>query len=218
MLVLAEQQTLGRGRGGNRWWSAAGALTFTLVIDSSRAVPPTGIVPTVALVAALAVCEALDSLGLTEQISLKWPNDVLAGRRKVAGILTEVPARPRDHLVIGIGINVNNSLAHAPSELGRQATSLTDLANRQFDLTETLVRVLKQLSRRLADFADGRLHLGQACTQRSALRGKTVRLKTGRRRVFGVCEGIGDDGALIIRSDGTHRLPTGTVEDVDWDE
>jgi BirA family biotin operon repressor/biotin-[acetyl-CoA-carboxylase] ligase len=218
LLVLAEQQRLGRGRGSNRWWSAAGALTFTLVVDTNRAVPPTGNVPSVSLVVALAICEALDRLDLAERFHLKWPNDVLAGRRKVAGILTEVPAQPGDLLVIGIGINVNNSPAHAPSELQQQATSLADLANRQFDVTEILVRVLQQLSRRLADFAAGHLHLGQACASWSALRGRTVRLKTGRRRVCGVCEGIDDDGALLIRGDGIHRLRTGTVEHVEWEE
>ena len=215
LLVLTEQQTRGRGRGSNRWWSSEGALTFTLGIDTRGVVPRAGTVPLVSLVAALAVCEAFGQLHLSEKIRLKWPNDVLAGHRKVTGILAEVPARPRDRMVIGIGINVNNSLADAPRELRQQATSLADLAGHQFDLTEILVLVLRQLSLRLADFADGNLRLGHSCTVWCALRGKTVSLKIGNRRVAGVCQGIDDNGALIVGSDGA-RYVTGVVEHIDW--
>ena len=133
----------------------------------------------------------------------------------MTGILTEVPARPRHRMVIGIGINVNNSLADAPQELRQQATSLADLAGHRFDLTAVLVLVLRQLSLRLADFADGNLRLGHSCAPWCALRGKTVSLKIGNRRVGGICQGIDDNGALIIGSDGA-RYVTGLVEHIDW--
>lgn len=218
LLVLAEQQTQGRGRGLNRWWSSEGALTFTLVLDTRDAAPQAGDVPLVSLVAALAICEALDQLHSTEAFRLKWPNDVLAGRRKVTGILAEVPARPRDRMLIGIGINVNNSLNDAPRELQQQATSLADLAGRPFGLTDVLVRVLGQLNLRLADFACGNLRLGQTCAAWCALTGRTVEFRAGRRRVVGTCQGIDDNGALVIDCDGVESFLSGVIQRVDWDE
>jgi BirA family biotin operon repressor/biotin-[acetyl-CoA-carboxylase] ligase len=217
LLVLAEQQTRGRGRGANRWWSSEGALTFTLVIDSSAAgLPSTDNNSLLALVTAVAICETLDQLDLPEAIRLKWPNDVLAGRRKVTGILAEVPARPRDRILVGVGINVNNPLTDAPAELQEQATSLADLAGHPFDLTEILVRSLEQLSGRLRDFADGSLHLRQLCDRWCALNGKNVKVKLGNRRLSGQCKGIDETGALLVDCKRTHRVTSGVIEHIDW--
>jgi BirA family biotin operon repressor/biotin-[acetyl-CoA-carboxylase] ligase len=136
LLIGADQQTAGRGRGGNRWWSTAGALTFSLVLDPTEDflgpdVPPLTPAhwPRLSLVAALALCHELDRLipGVTAQ--LKWPNDVHVAGRKLAGILVETASSPGNtpRLVLGMGINVNNSLRDAPPELQATACSLIDL-------------------------------------------------------------------------------------------
>jgi biotin-(acetyl-CoA carboxylase) ligase len=108
-LVLAQRQTAGRGRGANRWWAADGALTFSLVLAAPPDRLPPDRWPQVALVAGLAVCDALRSLAPAAELRVKWPNDVFLAGRKVCGILSESVPGWRDRLVVGIGVNVNNS-------------------------------------------------------------------------------------------------------------
>ena len=218
LLVLAARQTRGRGRGANAWWSAAGALTFSLVVDTAGMASLRGGHSPLSLVAALAVCQAIQQLSTDIVARLKWPNDVLLGRRKVSGILTEVPVRPRERMVIGVGINIDNSLADAPDDVQRRAISLADAVGRQFDLTDVLIAFLHQFDSLLADYRRGDLRLGQACASWCALTGRQVRLALGSRRVSGVCCGIDDDGALIISGDQEQRFLSGVIEHVDWDD
>src|SRR5262245_50492595 len=86
LLVLAERQTLGRGRGANRWWSAPGALTFSLAIDGRLGTTPPQSLPPWSLAAGLAVCEALADLVPRGDWRVKWPNDIFLSGRKVGGI------------------------------------------------------------------------------------------------------------------------------------
>jgi BirA family biotin operon repressor/biotin-[acetyl-CoA-carboxylase] ligase len=219
LLVLASQQTQGRGRGANRWWSAAGALTFSLLLDTRQVLPAPAALPQLSLVAALSVCQALASLVPGGEVRLKWPNDVLLGRRKVCGILVESPARPPDRCVVGIGINVNNALSEAPAEVRQRAVSLADATGERWDLTDVLVGALRQLDIRLADLAAGRLRLSDAARPWCVLTGKRIAVATGKRRVEGVCAGIDDGGALRIRTrESEQRLFSGVVESILWDD
>ena len=126
LLVLTERQTDGRGRGANRWQSSAGALTFSLVLDTGNERVPADHRSRLAIVAGLAVCEALSHLAPRAEWHVKWPNDVFLNGRKLAGILIEIPPRRPLHAAIGIGINVNNSFDDAPSELAQIGVSLRD--------------------------------------------------------------------------------------------
>lgn len=219
LLVLTSQQTHGRGRGSNRWWSAPGALTFSLLLDSRAVLPDMRVLPQVSVVAAVAVCGALGPLAASQPVGLKWPNDVLLGRRKVCGILVESPARPSDQLVIGIGINVNNSFAEAPEDVRQRAVSLADATGRTVPLTDVLIRVLQTLQHQLARLKAGRLHLNEACRPWCVLTGRPVSIATGAERVEGVCLGIGDDGAISVRMQTLpRRLFSGVVEAVGWDD
>ncbi len=218
LLVLATRQTRGRGRGANVWWSADGGLTSSLVVETAGMASLRGGQSLVSLITALAVCQAIEGLSTDIRARLKWPNDVLLGRRKVCGILAEVPARPRDRMVIGVGINVNNSLATAPRDVRRRAISLADAAGRPFDLTEVLVGFLSQFNSLFTDFQRGELRPSQACAPWCALTGHHVSLKLGSRRVAGECRGIDDDGALIISGDGEQRCLSGVIESVGWDD
>jgi BirA family biotin operon repressor/biotin-[acetyl-CoA-carboxylase] ligase len=110
LLVLAARQTAGRGRGTNRWWSDEGALTFSLALEAHPALLPAANWPQIALVAGLAVCEALHRLAPSGNFRVKWPNDVYLNDRKICGILSESVPGWRDRLVIGIGVNVNNGV------------------------------------------------------------------------------------------------------------
>jgi BirA family transcriptional regulator, biotin operon repressor / biotin---[acetyl-CoA-carboxylase] ligase len=108
LLVLAERQTAGRGRGSNRWWTSEGALTFSLVLHAPAELLPIERWPHVALIAGIAVCDGLAELAPRADLRLKWPNDVFLAGRKLGGILSESAPGWRDRLVVGIGVNVNN--------------------------------------------------------------------------------------------------------------
>ena len=135
-LILAERQNAGRGRGANTWWSGSGALTFSLVLEPRRIGLLTESFPQVALVAGLAVGEAIERTLPQSVVGLKWPNDVFLDGKKVCGILLEAPNVESGRLIAGIGVNVNNSLALAPAELRRTAVSMIDVAGQPLDRTQ----------------------------------------------------------------------------------
>ena len=95
LLVLAESQTQGRGRGTNLWWAQPGALTFSLLIKTDQAQLPPDRWPQVSLTAGLAVCEAIEEFVGEPAIQLKWPNDVYVRQRKACGILIEMPPKQK---------------------------------------------------------------------------------------------------------------------------
>jgi len=219
LLVLASRQVQGRGRGGNRWWSAGDGLTFSLLLDTRRVLPTPHTLPQLALVTGVSVCEALAPLAAEHEIRLKWPNDVLLDRRKVCGILVESPANPPERCVVGIGINVNNSFLEAPEDLQRRAISLVDATGQREELTSVLIRVLQRLAAQFSLFQAGHLKLSDACRSWCVLTGRSIAVATGKRRVEGRCLGVDDDGALCISTpESTQRLFSGVVESIGWDD
>jgi BirA family biotin operon repressor/biotin-[acetyl-CoA-carboxylase] ligase len=212
ILVWALHQTAGRGRGTNPWWSAPGALTFSLLLDSQLAQLPQRCWPQVSLTAGLAVAEALSPFLTYQSIQLKWPNDVYAEGQKLCGILIEAPADRAGQLAIGIGINVNNSLQGAPIELRQAATAMCDLAGRPFSLVEVLHRVLVQLTHYIDLVGRNDVHLSTRWRQRCLLTNRRVCIEVGSRRIEGLCRGIDQDGALMIQtSTGSERCFAGVV-------
>jgi len=149
-LVLTTRQSAGRGRKGNLWWSSGGALTFSWVVDDAHLPVSIERRPMVSLAAGLAVRDALLILMPSCPFVLKWPNDVLIGDRKVCGILVEQHSvGQRQAVIIGIGVNVNNSMRDAPSEIAQRATSLFDLEGHTFDLSTVLIAILRRLTFRI---------------------------------------------------------------------
>lgn len=217
LLVLTSLQTRGRGRGTNRWWSAPGSLTFSLLLDTGGILPDICVLPQVSVAAALGVCEALTSLAACPGVGWKWPNDVLLGRRKICGILVESPARPPARLVIGIGVNVNNSFADAPEDVRQRAVSLLDATSQPWALTDVLIHILRAVNRQLACLKTGRLQLREACRPWCVLTGRAIVVAACGERIEGACLGIGDDGALIVRTQASERrLFSGVVEAIGW--
>lgn len=190
--LVAERQNAGRGRQGRTWASPPGNLYASGLIKVGADNPPA---PTLALVAGIAVIDALGTPGL----ALKWPNDVLAGRAKVAGILLE---RRNDAVVVGVGVN----LAHHPDLPERPTTSL--VAQGVTLSPETAVSALA------AAFAHwltiwrtaGLASICVAWLDRAHPIGTTLEasLPDGRK-MHGAFGGLGDDGALRL------RLPDGSV-------
>ena len=213
LLVLAERQTGGRGRGTNRWWSGPGALTFSLVQE----VPPERLAPErwpqLSLVAGLAVCETLEELLPRAECRVKWPNDVFVNERKVCGILCESVPGWRDRLVLGIGLNVNNSLAPAPAEVRQSATSLLDVDGSARDLTAVLLGLLDRLDQQWMNLAQQSFaDLATEFRRRCLLSGRALTVLSGGRTLVGRCQGIDDAGQLLLQTETElHRVVAGTI-------
>lgn len=211
LLVLAERQTAGRGRGANRWWAAEGALTFSLVIEPPPAQLPPARWPQLSLAAGLAICQALETFSPQALFQVKWPNDVYAEGKKISGILIESPAQSRGRLVIGIGVNVNNSLARAPAEIREVATALCDLDPQPRDLTSVLAAILVELEAHLKRAADMGA-IGSRWQERCLLTGCAVRVQSGAATISGRCLGIDEQGGLVLQTEsGRRSLVSGTV-------
>ena len=187
--VTAAEQTAGRGRQGRTWTAPAGRalLVSVLLRDPPKLLP---------LVAAVAVAETVGA-----EAQIKWPNDVLLGGRKVAGILVE--GRPQEGwAVAGIGLNVALRDEDLPQELRGRATGM-GLEPR--DVEPVLARLLTRLDARVRD--DGGALL-EAWRARDALLGREISWSAGS----GVAEGVDEGGRLLVRTgDGVIALDAGEV-------
>lgn len=191
LIVLAENQTAGRGRRGAAWFSPTGeSLAFSVLM---RPEEPVALWPRLALAAGLAVAEAVESFG--PQTGIKWPNDVWIGHRKVAGILVESDP---GFAVVGIGLNVN-TLAFPP-EVAHLATSLRIETSQNFPRSELLLRIVRRLAvRRLQigrDFEDLVAAVGLRCV----LTGQRVTLISGNEPKLGTVVGIAPGGELLLQT------------------
>ena len=157
-LVIADEQSAGRGRGTNRWWTGQGSLACSLVFDPAARGISRQHFPLISLATAVAIVDAVQSIVPGSRLGLHWPNDVFAAGRKLAGILVEV--LPDGMHIVGIGLNINNRPADAPQELRNTATSLCDLSGREHAAlgrsTGHLVAVVAQLARLSDRFHDTR--------------------------------------------------------------
>jgi BirA family transcriptional regulator, biotin operon repressor / biotin---[acetyl-CoA-carboxylase] ligase len=199
-LVVAEEQTAGRGRLGRSWVSEPFVgLYFTLLL---RPALSPGAAPVLTLVAGVALAEALaEASGLP--VDLRWPNDVLIGGKKCAGILVELTAEPEriEHVLMGIGINVNHQ--RIPDDLAAEATSLRVEAGRGLSRLEIMVSVLKRLEHYYNRFLkEGASLIVERFSEISSFaRGKRVKVVDSPDGLTGVTAGLTPEGVLLVRRD-----------------
>ena len=216
-LIGASRQHSGRGRGANRWWGADGALMFSVGVE----MPALGLVaeewPRFSLITGLAIAEALSSLHPAGRVGVKWPNDVWLNGRKVCGILIEQVDRVPQRLIVGIGVNVNNSFADAPDEQRHIATSMKDAAGGvDFSRTDVLIAFLNHWDALIKQLAEGDLNLVDRWSHACVLSGRPIIVTSGERELTGICAGIDDDGCLLLRTEWTlERCYAGTVRLLD---
>ena len=213
LLILAQEQTQGRGRGNNPWRTRPGALTFSLVIGGERFGLSSERGMAISLVTAIAVRDALADLHPTGDFVLKWPNDVYLGTAKIAGILLERSASRPSRLIVGIGINVNNAMSQVAHEFSQPATSLREATGKSHSLTGALQTVLTRLGWWYESFAADDVNWVSHWRRHCLLNGRHVRVLAGTRPVTGICGGIDPHGALLVQNEtGTHTLISGTIE------
>jgi BirA family transcriptional regulator, biotin operon repressor / biotin---[acetyl-CoA-carboxylase] ligase len=203
-VAATEHQTAGRGRAGRRWDDAPGE---SLLLSVLLRPPDATAAPQLSLVCALAVAEAVEETAGVD-VGIKWPNDLVAGGGKLAGILLE----GHDGAVVcGIGVNVRQTEGSLPSETRFPAASLRTVTGRAYDRAELLATLLERLEARYDQWRRGGLApLVPELDRRDALRARGVRVGD----VAGVAAGIAPDGRLRLRQrDGTTALvASGEVE------
>lgn len=192
LVLLALEQTAGRGRRGAAWFSPTGeSLAFSILI---RPEEPQALWPRLALATGLAVAEAMESFGLSAGI--KWPNDVWIRNRKAAGILVEAG---RDFAVVGIGINVNTR--EFPHEVTDIATSLRLETGREISRGEVLGAIVRRFAIRQRQIGADFHPMLESVRQRCVLSGHLVSLTTSAGPKRGIVEGIAPGGELMLRGD-----------------
>jgi BirA family biotin operon repressor/biotin-[acetyl-CoA-carboxylase] ligase len=213
VVVFAESQTKGRGRLGRKWMSPTHKGLWFSVLLRPELRPQETTQLTVASATALRRAIQTET-GLKPEI--KWPNDILIGGKKVAGILTELSAEVDrvKHIILGIGIDVNLDAGEFPADLKKIATSLKIEAGETVSRAELATAILRELDKDYSRvcghfFADVADEWEENCTTI----GKSVAVQIGERKIRGRAESLDDDGALLLRTEHGHleRITGGDV-------
>ena len=203
-LVVAEEQSAGRGRFGRSWFSPRGTGLYFTVILRPKIAPSAAAILT--LLTGVAVAEVVGEL--TEQaVDIRWPNDVMMSGKKCAGILVEMTAQPERvvHARIGVGVNVNQTAI--PAELAEEATSMRREADRPLSRVEVLTSILGRMERYYGVLEErGKAAIVERFSEISSYaRGKRVRVTDDANVIVGETLGLSSEGMLLVRRDDNRK-------------
>lgn len=213
VVVFAESQTRGRGRLGRKWISPAYKGLWFSVLLRPNLRPQEATQLTV--VSATALRRAIRAeTGLDPEI--KWPNDILVGGKKVAGVLTELSAELDrvKHVILGIGVDVNLNAGEFPAELRKQATSLKIETGRAVSRAELATAILEELDNDYLRVCAGQFtKIADEWEAHCKTIGREVTIQIGDRRIEGRAESLGENGELLLRTEHGHleRINGGDV-------
>lgn len=211
-VVIADAQTKGKGRIGRKWESPAGMNLYLSVVLRPPVAPQGAQGLTFAL--AVAAAEAVAATG--PKPAVKWPNDILTGGRKTAGILLEMDSEPdRVHFVVaGIGVNLNMRREMFPGHIRETATSVLEETGSAVDRGLFAASLLSSMERWYGVYlSEGFAPVLSAWKGYFHSAGKPVKVTFFDRTVEGVCAGVDSDGALLLERDGrVERIISGDVE------
>ncbi len=200
-IVIAESQTEGRGRLGRRWESPPFVNLYLSIILRPRLAPACA--PQITLMAAVALVETIRPLIEPTPI-IKWPNDILVGGKKIAGVLSEAVCdfERVAHVILGIGLNLNYRGGSMPPDIRNRATSLADLTGSSVDRESVLLRLIHNLDRCYGELEEsGFESLRSRWDRYFSLRGRRVRIENLNRVCTGYARGIDRNGALLVEDD-----------------
>ena len=211
-VVVAEEQTEGRGRFGRPWISPMGAALYVSILLR----PPTGLLPGVNMAAPLAAAAATSDVAQVEA-EVKWPNDVQVRGRKLAGVLVDAAsgASGTGYAIVGVGLNVNLDVAAHP-EIAETATSLRGEAGREVSRLDVLAALLSRFEMLYDRLKAGESLLGEWRGRLNVIGRRAVVTfpgLPGAPPIEGVAEDVDLDGALLLRKDdgAVERLIAGEV-------
>ncbi|MDP6559465.1 MAG: biotin--[acetyl-CoA-carboxylase] ligase [Candidatus Binatia bacterium] len=212
-IVIAESQTQGRGRLGRHWFSPFDRnLCLSVIL---RPTLPPADVPQITLLCAVALAETVQSF-LDYSPQIKWPNDILVGGKKLAGVLTESSCE-RDRVlfvILGIGVNINIPIEMMPEKIRDTATSLMMCTGGSVDRLAFANGLIHSLDRCYEDLENnGFAPMARRWDRFFHLRGRRVRVEMADRSVSGKAIGIDSDGALLVEGDegARERILAGDV-------
>jgi BirA family biotin operon repressor/biotin-[acetyl-CoA-carboxylase] ligase len=216
-VVIAEAQTHGRGRLGRSWISPPFVNLYFSLILRPRLAPAHA--PQLTLMAAVALADTVASFIKTSPV-IKWPNDLLVGGRKLAGILTESSCDVQriEWVILGIGINLNYPVALMPEAIQNRATSIMSLTGTRVSREEFLRRLIHDLDRCYGEFEEsGFSAIAPRWESLFGLRGKRVRVEMADQVMIGTARGIDREGALILEDGkgGSLKVVAGDVIPLD---
>ncbi len=212
-LVIAEQQTKGRGRKGRDWLSPEGdGIYATLVL---RPAMSPGRAPGITLMTAVALAEALISL-LQIEITIKWPNDILVKGKKLAGILTEITSEMDavNYIVVGLGLNVNTPAENFSEEIRKTATSIYIETGKPFSRAGLVQAYFQQFEKYYGMYKRNDIApIMHRWKQLSGFIGQKIMVDEIGHKHIGKVADIADNGVLILRDDQgkLHRIFSGDV-------
>ena len=203
-LIVAEEQTSGRGRQKRKWLSPRGKNIYVSLIYSPKHMD---VSDSIALMfaAAIAIKEALSDFGI-EDAKIKWPNDVMVGDKKIAGVLLETRSEGGvlTHAVIGFGVNVN--MEEMPEELKDSATSMYLITKTQIDRATLLSNILFYLENLISLLvSEGRGKIFELWKNYNNTLGRTVEIHSNGEVIKGIAKDIDKDGFLLVDVGGDVR-------------
>ncbi|MBO9128220.1 biotin--[acetyl-CoA-carboxylase] ligase [Bacillus sp. 165] len=212
-VVVAEQQTSGRGRLSRKWYSPKGTGIWMSII--LRPAIPTQNAPQLTLLAAVSVAQAIEEAGVS--VSIKWPNDILINGKKAVGILTELQAEADkiNAVIIGIGINVNQKQEDFAEEIQTIATSLAIEKGTKLARAELMQSIFYHMERLYQQYLDKGFQIVKLLWESYAISiGKTITARTVTQTLTGIAKGITEDGVLMLEdeSGNIHYIHSADIE------
>lgn len=199
-VVIALEQSSGRGRMNRPWFSPKGGLWFSLLLRPS--IPPKDL-HKLTLLLGVAVAKSLELYSI--KASLKWPNDVLIDQRKVCGILLESSTETDQvkYVIAGVGVNANISLQDLPEGIKSSAISICDVLGKKIDRAELLSRILKNCEDLyISASEDGFSTIISLWRSLSSTIGHKVQVHLLDQTLIGRAMNIDEDGSLLLEMDG----------------
>jgi BirA family transcriptional regulator, biotin operon repressor / biotin---[acetyl-CoA-carboxylase] ligase len=198
-VVIAEQQKSGRGRIKRKWLSPKGGIWMSVILQPKV---PTARITTLPFVAALAVCKAIQEATKLEA-RLKWPNDVMIGGKKVAGILLDISAEAEqvNYAVVGIGINANVDSQAISSKIESKVTSIKDELGHEASRLAIVKLLLEKLELYYGELErHGPAGILEEWRKNSDMLGRQVSVIQGEKVQTGVAADVNEDGSLLLRT------------------
>ncbi|BBH20957.1 bifunctional ligase/repressor BirA [Paenibacillus baekrokdamisoli] len=212
-LVIAEQQTSGRGRMGRKWVSPSGKGIWMSLVLRPRL--PLQFASQLTLLTAVALCRALKTVAAPLDIGIKWPNDLLIGGKKISGILLESTAEDErlKYVIAGIGISVNLEADDYPEELLPIATSLRMELGRPLDRADIIAAFIIEFEQLYNVYQNEGFGLIRTVWEAlSVSLFKPTQLKTPTGIVVGTPIGLDESGALLVKLEDGSLLPIFSAE------
>jgi BirA family biotin operon repressor/biotin-[acetyl-CoA-carboxylase] ligase len=203
-VVVADTQTVGRGRRGRPWYSPQGGIWLSLILKPSM--DPRSL-PVIGLLASVVVAEAVEEMsGL--RAGLKWPNDILLNGRKAGGVLSEVDLDEMSvgQIILGVGFNLNVDLDKLPDEIRGTSTSLREEIGRWTSEEEFVSLFLRKFDVKYSQIGkEGSSKVLNRWRELSTSLGSRVAIRTVTETFMGTALDIDEDGALIVEKDQGER-------------